>query len=74
MALPRRGGILCRYFEYFKIAYQQGANLSLLIKPLYGLYFGEKGTKAFKQQLLEITKANNPVGAFAGLLKGTGGT
>lgn len=62
-----RESILQAYFEYFKMAFQQGANLSLLLKPLHGLYFGEKGTKAFKQRLLDITKATNPIDAFTKL-------
>lgn len=65
---PSRETILSQYFPYLKKEYQSGVNLSLLLKPLFGLFHGLPGGKKIKQQLTLIPGANNPLAELEQLL------
>lgn len=67
-SLLSREAILESYFHYFEKAHANGENLSLLLKPLHGLYFGQSGAKVFKQKLLNIIKSECPIKAFSAIL------
>lgn len=63
-----REKVLEDYFLYFKKEVEKKQNLNVLLKPLQGLYFGQVGTKHYKQKLMTIAQSAEPVLEYKKLL------
>jgi tRNA-dihydrouridine synthase A len=59
--IPNRLAIVLNYLPYLEKAFMSGENLTHLIQPLFGLFYGVAGGRHWRQKLSEILQASNPL-------------
>lgn len=60
--IPSRLEIVKKYHDYLHGAFESGASLALLLKPLFNLAHGISGAKLWKDSLLTIQQSKSPDG------------
>ena len=57
--LPSRFSVIKQYYVYAEMAFLQGVPISVLLKPLYNMFHGLPGARAWKEQLLRAQQTKN---------------
>lgn len=62
MTIPSRLSIVLHYLPYLEKAFISGENLTHLIQPLFGLFYGVSGGRRWRQKLTEtLQQTSNPL-------------
>ncbi len=69
LRVPSRMAIVLQYLPYLEKAFISGENLTHLVQPLFGLFYGVAGGRRWRQKLCEVLQASNPLAKIKELLR-----